>query len=570
MNIAAFRKPQLRVTIRVRMFSLVMMMVAAVGVIVWIAGEQIESGLIQRKHSELKAHVDLSVSAIGSELARMKKGEINLEQAMKNAAEAVRPLRYAGEEYFFVYDMRGFGVMHPFLKGFEGSDKSGLKDENGKLLIREMINVVTAKGGGIVEYLWKKPGSQEPSLKVAYVAGVPELKWFVGTGVHIEDIDAMVAEARRKMALAGGASVAFILIASFIWAASIGRPLKRLERSVARLGAGDIDAKVDGTSRRDELGIIARSVDDVRTLMRVRAAHEKEQESINRAQVEDGRKKLIDDMSSHFDTTINSVSSSLLVGVEQLSQTAMRLQQAAKTSGEKAESVSDASRSVLDQIQHVASASQQMEGVVSQISRKCTEANDIADNASRMIRSTAESITSLSESSSDIGKVVALIQAIAEQTNLLALNATIEAARAGDAGRGFAVVAAEVKQLASQTAQATDEISRRITAIQGATVTAVGSTREIEMTVERLSDIAGQIGETVNEQLAASAEISRAIAEASRQTEAVSKDMADVSGSAEEAYAVSANVVMAASSFAVESARLETESKRFMSLLAAA
>ncbi len=562
--------PFFRMNIRARMIALVLMMCAAAGALVWIAGNHIEAGLIARKHAELKMHVELGVSAVQAEVERAKRGEVTPEQAKKNAIEAVRPLRYSGEEYFFVYDMRGFGVMHPFLKGFEGSDKSGLRDENGKLLIREMMDVVRTRSGGIVEYLWKKPGTKDPSLKVAYVAGVPEWQWFIGTGVHIEDIDAMVTEARRSMAMAGGISVLLIMLASLFWAASIGRPLKRLERSVARLGSGELDAKVEGVDRSDEFGTIARSVADVRMRMRDRAADEKAIEDLNRAALEDERKRVTSDMSAHFDGTINSVSSSLLAGVEQLSQTASRLQHASHMSGQKAGSVSQASQSVLDQIQHVAAASQQMEFTVSEISRQCAQANGVAGQAARLVKETADSISTLSTSSADIGKVVALIQAIAEQTNLLALNATIEAARAGEAGRGFAVVAAEVKQLASQTGQATDEISRRIMAIQSATSTAVGTTREIESTINQLNEIAGRVGATVDEQLAASVEISRSMAEAARQTALVVANVTDVAGSAEETRKVSDDVVAAADAFAADAGRLETEAKRFTAFLAAA
>jgi methyl-accepting chemotaxis protein len=565
----ALRMPIFRFTIRARIVALVTMMCAAVGALVWIAGNNIEAGLIQRKQIELRTHVEIGVSLIQSQIARAKRGEISIEEAKKNAIEATRPMRYAGEEYFFIYDMRGFNLMHPFAKGFEGTDKSGLKDENGKLIIIGMLDVVRSAGGGTVEYFWKKPGTQEPTLKVSYVVGVPEWQWFIGTGVHIEDILAMVAESRRKMAIAGGISVALIILVSLVWAASIGRPLKRLERSVARLGSGDLDAPVEGVDRSDEFGIIARSVADVRKLMRQRSVDEKAQEDINRISLEEERKRLTADMSTHFDDTINSVSATLLSGVEQLSQTATRLQHASRMSGEKAGSVTQAGQSVLDQIQQMASASQQMEGTVLQISRQCVEANGIASNAARLVKQTADSIGTLSTSSADIGKVVALIQAIAEQTNLLALNATIEAARAGEAGRGFAVVAAEVKQLASQTGQATDEISRRIAAIQEATGVAVETTREIESTINQLNAIAGHIGETVDEQLAASSEISRAMSEAARQTAVVADDIAEVAGSAEDTRKISDDVVAAAHAFASEAGRLESETKRFTAFLAA-
>ncbi|MBV8840292.1 MAG: methyl-accepting chemotaxis protein, partial [Alphaproteobacteria bacterium] len=169
-----------------------------------------------------------------------------------------------------------------------------------------------------------------------------------------------------------------------------------------------------------------------------------------------------------------------------------------------------------------------------------------------------------------IGDVVKLITAIAEQTNLLALNATIEAARAGEAGRGFAVVASEVKQLASQTAKATDEISTQISGMQAATQDSVAAIKEIGGTIGRISEIASTIAAAVEEQGAATQEIARNVSEAAKGTGQVATSIADVNRGAGETGVASSKVLSSAQSLSSESHHLRAEVEKFLSTVRAA
>jgi methyl-accepting chemotaxis protein len=178
-------------------------------------------------------------------------------------------------------------------------------------------------------------------------------------------------------------------------------------------------------------------------------------------------------------------------------------------------------------------------------------------------------VRTLSAASADIGKVVQLIQAIAEQTNLLALNATIEAARAGEAGKGFAVVASEVKQLATQTSKATEEISGRIHAVQGATDQAVAAIDNVDKTIARMNEIGARIAAAVEEQGAATSEISRAGRHAAEQTEQLAASLVRLLEAANETSTSSELVVASASGLSDQAAALKRQVDEFLAHIAA-
>ena len=194
----------------------------------------------------------------------------------------------------------------------------------------------------------------------------------------------------------------------------------------------------------------------------------------------------------------------------------------------------------------------------------------MAGEAVDQARQTNDRVSDLSKAASRIGDVVELINTIAGQTNLLALNATIEAARAGEAGRGFAVVASEVKALAEQTAKATGEISQQISGIQAATEESVGAIKEIGATIGRMAEIATTIASAVEQQGAATQEISRNVQQAAHGTQRVSANIGDVQRGASETGSASAQVLTAAKSLSGESDRLKREVGKFLGSVRAA
>ncbi len=223
-----------------------------------------------------------------------------------------------------------------------------------------------------------------------------------------------------------------------------------------------------------------------------------------------------------------------------------------------------ASDKASDNVQTVSAAAEELSSSISEISRQVAQTTQIVARATEGAQTSNSKVASLANAASRIGEVVTLIQAIAEQTNLLALNATIEAARAGEAGRGFAVVAAEVKELATQTSKATEEIGAQITAIQAETKGAVEAIGAIALTMEDVNRYTGAIAAAVEEQGAATAEISRNVAQAANGTELVASNVSGLSVSAEQTTGSVSNVARTAEELEQEAARMRSMIDTFL------
>jgi methyl-accepting chemotaxis protein len=355
---------------------------------------------------------------------------------------------------------------------------------------------------------------------------------------------------------------------SFYLVRDVSRGIASIVTPMQELGRGDLTAQVPHQGEKTEIGAMADSLQVFKEALIAKKAADEAAAHDAEAKIERGRR--VDNITRDFESMISEIVNTVSSASSQLESSAGTLTATAKRSQELAITVSAASEEASTNVQSVASATEELTSSVNEISRQVQDSARMASEAVGQARSTTDRVSELSKAATRIGDVVELINTIAGQTNLLALNATIEAARAGEAGRGFAVVASEVKALAEQTSKATGEIGQQISGIQAATQDSVNAIKEISVTIEKLSEISATIASAVEEQGAATQEISRNVQQAAQGTQAVSSNITDVQRGATETGSASSQVLSAAKSLSGDSGRLRSEVSKFLSSVRAA
>ncbi|GAA0450058.1 hypothetical protein Ade02nite_59160 [Paractinoplanes deccanensis] len=315
-----------------------------------------------------------------------------------------------------------------------------------------------------------------------------------------ESFDATVDRTRTEVLIAFAASVVLAAALALIAAQMIVRPLRKVSGVLDAMAEGDLtrDADVD---QRDEVGHMAESLRRATTSVRTAMGDLSAQA------------KALDEAAASLAVTSSESSASSQEGARQ------------------AAAVAASAEVMSSNIQTVAAGAEEMGASIREISQSATQAAQVATQAVDITAATSAAMARLGDSSAEIGTVVKAITAIAEQTNLLALNATIEAARAGESGKGFAVVAAEVKDLAQETAKATEDISRRVAAIQADTTGAITAIEQISETIAQINDFQTTIASAVEEQTVTTNEMSRSVAEAASAGGEVAGTIGDVATS---------------------------------------
>jgi methyl-accepting chemotaxis protein len=437
---------------------------------------QIHDDLYQAKRQQTQ-HVVQTASGILTFYHSLEtSGVMTRDAAQKQALSAVRGLRYDHDDYFWINDLTPAMIMHPANPKLDGQNLSAIRDPDGFAVFNEFVILAKAKGAGIVNYRWPKPGAEAPVAKTSYIQLFEPWGWIIGSGVYVDDVQAEFSGQVWKASVIGlGIALVMALLVTLI-ARSIVQPLQAAVNAMGNIASGESD--------------LTRSLD----------THGDDE---------------VTQLSRHF----NSFTAKLRQVVSQLQVCANALGESSRELGTNATQAHARSQQQSQQMELVATAINEVTYGVQDVAKNAehaaSEMRDAQvqaqqgqvnidgslqqiDQLSGTIRQAVEVIRTLSSESTQIGGVLEVIRSIADQTNLLALNAAIEAARAGEQGRGFAVVADEVRLLAQRTQKSTAEIQLMIERLQGHSEAAVKVISDSHSASQLTIEQAGQAGASLN------------------------------------------------------------------------
>jgi methyl-accepting chemotaxis protein len=483
-----------------------MMAVAALGLLAmagfWIFNQR--STLLAEKRQTARELVEVPYSIVERAYQLEVEGKLPRQEAQKQAIDTIRNMRYAGSNYFWINDQHPTIVLHPMKPELEGKDVTSFHDPNGKAVFVAFVDAAQEPAGGYVYYQWPKPGATDPVDKLSFVKRFAPWGWIVGTGFYIDDVNA----AWRQNALQAGAValaclLPLLMVSFVVWHSIFGR-LHAIVDQVKDMaeGEGDLTRRL-AISSHDEVGELATWINIF-------------------------IEKLHDTILSIAEHVQHMAGAS-----EELSATSQQIAANSQETSARAGVVNEAVQQVSQNLQSVSTGAEEMTSTIQSIASNAHDAASIASRAVETAQSAHATVGKLGESSAEIGEVINVITSIAQQTKLLALNATIEAARAGEAGKGFAVVANEVKELARQTAKATEDIGRKITAIQSDTTGAVEAIGTISEVIHQVNDISGTIATAVEEQSATTNEMNRNVSDAAKASGQITQNIGGVAEAAQ-------------------------------------
>ncbi|GEO38820.1 chemotaxis protein [Skermanella aerolata] len=541
----------------------------------------LRSQMFSERQGQTQHLIETAMTLVDHYAQAARDGASSDDAAQKAALAALSSLRYADGEYFFVLDPAGTVVAHGADPRLVGKNLKAVKDQNGVAFVAKMLEGAVAGNGVTVRYVWPKGKDTAPQPKIAFAKRHESWGWVIGSGIYIDDVNKAFVVTALQL---GGACLLVVLLlgtVAILLGRAIVRPIPVMQRSIAAARRGDLSQTVS-ISTGDEVAEMARDFNHLLESLRSSIGEVGlASGSVSAASVEltassEEMSRNAESMNNRADD-ISHAMNGVVAAVGELSSIAGRL-------AESADSVAAASEEMTASISEVARHAANSSDVAHQASAAAGQARDTLGGAEAAIGSAVEDIRQLSANSAEIGEVIKVISDIAEQTNLLALNATIEAARAGEAGKGFAVVATEVKNLATQSARAAENIAQRITATQeqtGRSVASIsqvadamtrvsGSIGAIHGVIARIDEIAAAIATEVAQQTATTSEIGRNVSQVADSAKTVAADTgqtADQANMVHDALLTMVEIAQSTAAGATETSSAAGELSRLATIL---
>lgn len=442
----------------------------------------LKNDLLEEKKSRTRSVVETAYGMVQYYYNAAKDGKMPEQEAQQKAKDLIKTLRYEGTEYFWINDMNSFMVAHPYFE-LEGKDQSGLTDVNGKKIVVAFVEKAKSEKSGFVDYVWKKPGSEEATPKLAYVKSFEPWGWIVGSGIYIDDVQKNFRNKAVKLAVLFIVISFVIILISWIFARSITQPLSVVKERLQNMANGDLRVKDEDADMVD----LSQSTNETGQLLN--ALH---------------------NMRENLDSLIGQVQLSGIQVTSSATEIAASARQLEATVAEQAASIREVTATNKEITVTSEDLMRTMGGVSETVSDTASMAETGRDKLSRMQSSMREFIEATSYISSKLGVInekankisgiVTTINKISDQTNLLSLNAAIEAEKAGEYGKGFSVVAREITRLSDQTAIATKDIEYMVKEMQSSVSSGVmemdkfaEGVRRGVVSIETIGDQLGQI-----------------------------------------------------------------------------
>ncbi|MDR3437678.1 methyl-accepting chemotaxis protein [Telmatospirillum sp.] len=556
-----------RTTIKAKLLLVLLISLLAMVALIAVSGVFSYQRMMQDRQAQVRSIVEAAISlgdGLDKDIQAQRLSKADAEERFRGILHTIRYNN--GVDYLFAYDMNAMSFANASNPKAVGQDRSQLKDANGKLFVKEIIDVVRDRGTGVVTYWWPKLDAKVASPKLVYAAKFPAWNLVIGSGVYTDDIDNDFESFMIRLAVIAAGLILVACLVVLMIRRDVVRSLDSLRQRMGRLADGDLTADFPEVRLPNEIGAMAKAV----AVFKENAEAKRRMEGEQAAQAERAEREKQETMqriAGTFETSVGGLLGDVGRGAKESETKASAMSEATRETKDRAVAVAAAMHQAAANVQTVASASEELASSIREIGQQVSASTAATSEAVVLAQRTNEKILSLSDVVEKIGSIVHLINDIASQTNLLALNATIEAARAGEAGKGFAVVAGEVKQLANQTAKATSEIGEQVRSVQTVTGEAVDEIQGVNQVIQKLNETAAAIAAAVEEQGAATAEISRNIQQVSTGVEEVSGHIEGVRTTAEANGVTADEMFQTAHHLALQADRINQEVSSFLATI---